>query len=75
MTINTALTKQTIYFGGLIQDRLWFDKEKTIAILDKELSVIKRYRKLDGKIWNELFLKLGWDDQGHKKILINITKD
>ncbi|WAR24778.1 hypothetical protein MAR_038447 [Mya arenaria] len=55
------------FFWPLVEDRLWYGKEKIVALLETEPELVtKRHRKLDDSMWKHICDKLGLDNKGKK---------
>ncbi|WAR19946.1 hypothetical protein MAR_001784 [Mya arenaria] len=55
------------FFWPLIEDRLWYGKEKIVALLETEPELVtNRHRKLDDSMWKHICDKLGLDNKGKK---------
>ncbi|WAR03051.1 hypothetical protein MAR_009609 [Mya arenaria] len=55
------------FFWPLVEDRLWYGKEKIVALLETEPELAtKRHRKLDDSMWKHIYDKLGLDNKGKK---------
>ncbi|XP_052778140.1 uncharacterized protein LOC128215498 [Mya arenaria] len=57
------------FFWPLVEDRLWYGKEKLITLLEEEPALVtKRHRHIDSCMWKRILEKMGLDEAGKKAL-------